>query len=122
VSFALIAVMLALVGTYGVLAYAVAQRTHEFGVRIAMGARASAIVWMVVRRTLALTALGVALGTIAAWYATRFLRTLLFETTPADPATFALVVTMVFVAALAAGIVPARRATAVDPLVALRHE
>ena len=122
VGFAFVAVVLALVGTYGVLAYSVAQRTHEIGVRVAMGARASAIVWMVVRRTLTLSAAGVGLGTLGAWLATRSLATLLFETTPTDAVTFALVIATIFMATLAAGIIPARRATEVDPLVALRHD
>ena len=121
-AFASLAVVLALIGTYGVLAYSVAQRTHELGLRLALGARASAILWMVLRRTLLLTAAGVALGVVGAVLTTRFLGTFLFETTPTDPATFAAVTIAIFVAALAAGWVPARRATRVDPLVALRHE
>lgn len=121
-AFASLAVVLALIGTYGVLAYSVAQRTHELGLRLALGARASAILWMVLRRTLLLTAAGVALGVVGAVLTTRFLGTFLFETTPTDPTTFAAVTIAIFVAALAAGWVPARRATRVDPLVALRRE
>jgi putative ABC transport system permease protein len=121
-TFAVLAVLLALVGTYGVLAYSVAQRTHEIGVRVALGARATTILWMVIRRTLLLSAAGVALGTLGAPLATRFLMTYLFETTPTDPRTFAGVSVLIVVAAFAAGFVPARRASRVDPLVALRHE
>jgi ABC-type antimicrobial peptide transport system permease subunit len=77
---------------------------------------------MVVRRTLTLSAAGVGLGTLGAWLATRSLATLLFETTPTDAVTFALVIATIFMATLAAGIIPARRATEVDPLVALRHD
>jgi predicted permease len=121
-AFAGLAVLLAVIGTYGLLAYAVAQRTHEIGVRVALGARPSAIVWMVIRRTMLLGAAGAALGTAGAWMTTRLLTRLLFETAPTDPAVFAGVTLAIFIAALVAGLVPARRATEVDPLVALRHE
>ena len=121
-AFGVLAVTLALVGTYGVIAYAVAQRNHEIGLRMALGARGASVVWLVIRRTLTLGMAGVVIGTSAAWLATRLLETVLFEVTPTDPATFAAVATTVFVAALLAGLVPARRATRVDPLVALRHE
>jgi predicted permease len=120
--FAALALMLAVVGTYGVLAYSVSQRTHEIGLRMALGARASTVLWMVIRRTLILSAAGVAIGTLGAWLATRLLTTFLFETTPTDAGTFTAVALTIFIAALAAGFVPARRATQVDPLVALRHE
>ena len=121
-AFALLAVVLALVGTYGVLAYSVAQRTHEIGLRRALGARDATVLWMVMRRTLVLSATGVAIGIAGAWFATRLLTAFLFETTPTDPTTFTVVALAIFVAALAAGMIPARRATQVDPLVALRHE
>jgi putative ABC transport system permease protein len=121
-TFALLALALAVVGTYGVLAYSVAQRTHEIGVRMALGAHHGAVVWMVVRRTLILTIIGVAIGTVGAWFTTRILTAFLFETTPTDPATFAIVTLTIGIAALVAGAVPARRAAQVDPLVALRHE
>jgi putative ABC transport system permease protein len=121
-TFAILAVALALVGTYGVLAYSVAQRTHEIGLRMALGARAAAVLWMVIRRTLILTVTGVAIGTVGAWLTTRLLTTFLFETTPTDPATFVGVALTIFIAALVAGAIPARRATRVDPLIALRHE
>jgi ABC-type antimicrobial peptide transport system permease subunit len=120
--FALLAVVLALVGTYGVIAYSVALRNHEIGLRMALGASDSSVVWLVIRRTLVLGATGVAVGTTAAWLVTRLLRSFLFETTPTDPATFGAGALIVFVAALLAGLIPARRATRVDPLVALRHE
>jgi ABC-type antimicrobial peptide transport system permease subunit len=121
-TFALLAVVLALVGTYGVIAYSVAQRHHEIGLRMALGARGSSVLWLVIRRTLMLGATGVIIGTAAASLATRLLEAFLFETTPTDPATFAAVALTVFLAALLAGLIPARRATRVDPLVALRHE
>jgi predicted permease len=121
-AFALLAVILALVGTYGLIAGCVAQRHHEIGIRMALGAHRRSVVWLVIRRTLMLGVAGVALGTAAAWLATRLLETFLFETTPTDPATFIAVALTVFVAAVLAGMIPARRATRVDPLVALRHE
>jgi putative ABC transport system permease protein len=120
--FALLALVLALVGTYGVLACSVAQRTHEIGVRMALGARGSSVLWMIVRRTLALAGAGVAIGMLGALLAVRVLAGFLFEIKPTDPGTFAGVALTILGAALAAGVIPARRATQVDPLVALRHE
>jgi len=121
-TFAVLALILAVVGIYGVLAYSVAQRTHEIGVRMALGARPRAVIWMVLRRTLWLGAAGIALGTAGAAAATRLLQPFLFETEPTDTTTFAAVALGMLVAALAAGALPARRATHIDPLVALRHE
>ena len=120
--FALLAVALALIGTYGVIAYSVAQRTHEIGLRIALGARDRSVLWLVVRRTLILSGTGVFIGALGAWMATRLLETFLFEITPTDPATFAVVAGIVFTAALLAGWIPGRRAIRIDPLTALRHE
>jgi predicted permease len=120
--FAVLAVALALIGTYGVIAYSVAERSHEIGLRMALGASAGGVVSMVLRRTGRLALAGVVIGTAAAWGATGFLRTLLFEITPTDPATFAAVILAIFAASMLAGTIPARRATRVDPLAALRHE
>jgi putative ABC transport system permease protein len=105
-----------------VLAYSVAQRTHEIGVRMALGARPRSVIWMVLRRSLWLGAAGVLLGTAGASAATRLLSPFLFETTPTDVSTFAAVAATMFTAAVAAGAIPARRATRIDPLTALRHE
>ena len=121
-TFAVLALLLAAVGVYGVIAYSVAQRTHEIGVRMALGARATAVVWMVLRGTVLMGAAGVLLGSAGAAAATRLLTPFLFETTPTDLATFAAVAVTMFAAALTAGAIPARRATRIDPLVALRHE
>ena len=118
---AALALLLALVGTYGVLAYSVAQRTREIGLRMALGAHRQSVLWMVMRRTLTLGITGILFGTIGALLATRLLTTFLFEITPTDPVTFAAVGTTILVAAVAAGLVPARRATLVDPVVALRE-
>ena len=119
---AVLALLLALVGTYGVLAYSVAQRTQEIGLRMALGAHRQSVLWMVIRHTLALGFTGILFGTIGALLATRLLKTFLFQITPTDPATYAAVGTTILIAAVAAGFVPARRATRVDPVVALRHE
>ena len=121
-TFAVLAVLLAVVGTYGVIAYSVAERSHEIGVRMALGARSGSVVWLVVRRTLLLASAGVAIGTAAAWMSTRLLESFLFEIRPTDPATFTAVALTVFLAAMLAGVLPARRATRVDPVVALRHD
>jgi putative ABC transport system permease protein len=120
--FATLALLLALVGTYGLLAYSVAQRTHEIGVRMALGASRKAVLWLVLRRTLLLAGAGVAIGTAGALATTRVLAAFLFRTEPTDPVTFASVALTIMTAAVAAGLIPARRATRVDPLVALRHE
>ncbi len=120
--FAVIAVVLSLIGTYGLIAYAVAQRTHEIGLRMALGADHSRLVWMVLRRTLVLAGAGVMLGTVTALAVARFLQAFLFEIAPTDPSTFAGVTLTILTAAGLAGVIPARRAARVDPLAALRHE
>jgi putative ABC transport system permease protein len=120
--FAVLALALALVGTYGVIAYSVAQRRHEIGLRVALGAARGSIVWMVLRRTMLLATAGVGLGAGAAWSLTQLLQTFLYDITPTDPATFAGVSGLIFAAALLAGGIPAGRAARVDPLEALRHE
>lgn len=114
--------ILALVGTYGVVANSVAQRSHEIGLRMALGAGDSSVLWMVIRRTLMLGATGVVIGTTAAWLVTRLLGTFLFETTPTDPRTFMAGAATIFAAAILAGLISATRATRIDPLLALRHE
>ena len=120
--FSMLALLLAAVGIYGVLAYSVAERTHEIGIRMALGAETGDVLRMVLRRTLLLAGAGVALGTVGALAVTRVLAKFLFEVKPADPATFAVVALALVGVAAAAGWIPARRATAVDPIVALRYE
>jgi predicted permease len=120
--FATVAVLLAAIGIYGVMAYSVARRTREIGIRMALGAARADVIGLVVRQSLTLTAVGIALGLVGAAVVTRYLSGLLFGLTPLDPTTFVgVAVTFAFVATLAAA-VPARRATRVDPLVALRYE
>jgi putative ABC transport system permease protein len=116
------ALLLAAIGIYGVLAYAVTERTREIGIRVAIGAVPRDVVRMVVRRTLALTVPGVLIGVLASLALTRVLSGLLFQVKATDPGTFVAVGAVLLLAALAAAIVPARRATRVDPLIALRHE
>jgi putative ABC transport system permease protein len=121
-SFSVMALLLASIGIYGVLANSVAERTHEIGIRMALGADEKDVLWMVVRRTLMLAGSGVLIGTISALAATRVLAKLLFEVTPTDPATFLGVTGILVMVALMAAWAPAQRAARVYPVVALRHE
>ena len=118
--FAGVALVLALVGIYGVLSYSVQQSTREIGIRMALGARRETVVRMVVARAARLALAGVAVGLALAWFATRALASLLHEVSATDPATFAAMAVLLLGAALLAGYLPARRATAVDPVTALR--
>jgi putative ABC transport system permease protein len=121
-AFAGIAFVIATVGIYGVISYAVSRRTHEIGVRMALGAQRSDVLRMVIWRGMSLTLVGVTLGVAAALALTRVLKNLLFEVSVTDPATFALIALLLVSVALIASYIPARRATKVDPLQALRHE
>lgn len=116
------ALALGVIGIYGVLSYAVSQRTAELGVRIALGASPAAVVWMVVREGAVLAAMGIVVGAVAALALTRFLRSQLYEVSPSDPVAFTATAVLLFAVALAASYVPARRAARVDPMVALRAE
>jgi putative ABC transport system permease protein len=120
--FALVALGLAAIGIYGVLANTVAQRTHEIGLRMALGADARAVTWSVLSRALALMAIGVAIGTAGALALTRVMAGLLYEVRPTDAATFAASAVLLAGIAVIASLVPAWRATRVDPLIALRAE
>jgi putative ABC transport system permease protein len=118
--FAGAALLLAVIGIYGVIAYSVAQRSHEVGIRRALGAQDADILWPVVGQGLALTLAGVALGIGGALAMTRVMTSLLFHTSAIDPATFAAVVLLVVLVAFAAGYIPAQRAARIDPATALR--
>jgi len=120
--FAVAALVLAVVGIYGVMGYAVAQRTHEIGVRMALGARRIEVVRMVVRQGMATALVGIAVGAAAALGLTRVMGSLLYETAPTDGPTFAVVCSVLAAAAFLACCLPALRASKVDPVVALRYE
>jgi putative ABC transport system permease protein len=121
-SFALLALILTTVGLYGSIAYSVAQRTHEIGIRMALGAGRGDVVRTVISDGMFVGGAGLAIGMPLAVAATRLIRSLLYGVSPGDPATFVLVALILMAVALIAGYLPARRATKVDPMVALRYE
>jgi putative ABC transport system permease protein len=121
-AFAGLALVLATVGLYGVMSYLVTQRTHEIGVRMALGAEPGQVLGMVLRRGMLLAAIGLGVGLVGAVFATRLLESQLYDVKPADPMSLAAVVVLLAVVALCASMVPALRGTRVDPVVALRTE
>jgi ABC-type antimicrobial peptide transport system permease subunit len=121
-SFGVLATLLAAIGLYGVMAYMVARRTREIGVRMALGAARSDVVWLVMKEVLVLTAIGIGVGLPAAWGLTYFVKSQLYGIQPNDAVTMALAVVGIAVVAMVSGYVPARRATMVDPMRALRWE
>jgi putative ABC transport system permease protein len=121
-SFAVIALVLAGVGVYGVMAYSVSQRTQEIGVRMALGATVESVFRLVLGQAMRLVLIGVVIGLVAAGVLSRLLETLLFETEPIDPATFALTALVLITVATLASYVPARRGTRIAPTDALRTE
>jgi ABC-type antimicrobial peptide transport system permease subunit len=120
--FGALALLLACIGLYGVMAHGVARRTNEIGIRMALGARGGNIAWMVLRETLILVGVGLALGVPAALFAGRLVSSQLFELRGADPWTLIGAAVVLTVVAMLAGYIPARRASRVDPLTALRYE
>jgi putative ABC transport system permease protein len=122
VGFAVLALAISAVGVYGTINYSVAMRTHEIGIRMALGAERGDVLAMILRQGLALTAAGVVAGLAGAWLATRALETLLFGIRPGDGVSFACGSGVLVLTVLLAALIPARRATRVDPMAALRCE
>jgi ABC-type antimicrobial peptide transport system permease subunit len=120
--FAVLAVVLASLGIYSIVSHAVAARTREIGLRVALGASARGVVWLALRQTLLLSVCGLALGLSAAVALTRLMESLLFGVSASDPLTFAAVAALFLAIAAWAGYIPARRAARVDPMTALRYE
>jgi ABC-type antimicrobial peptide transport system permease subunit len=120
-SFALPGLFLAALGIYGVISYSVTQRTQEIGIRMALGASLARVQMDVVKATLQLALIGIAIGTIASFAVSRLIASLLFGTNPTDPVTFAGMVVVLGTIALLAGYIPARRASRINPTVALRN-
>jgi ABC-type antimicrobial peptide transport system permease subunit len=121
-AFASLALVLAAIGIFGVLSYAMEQRTRELGIRLALGAQRADVLWLVARETAPMVASGLIVGLGAALVLTRFVRTILYEISPNDPATFAVVAITLATVAVAGALVPARRASRVDPVIAIRSE
>jgi putative ABC transport system permease protein len=120
--FALLALILAAVGIYGVIAYAVAQRTNEIGIRMALGARRTGILKLILAESLQIVLIGLGIGLVASFGLMRLLSSLLYEVKANDPIIFVAVSVVLLVAAIAAAYVPARRASRIDPIVALRYD
>jgi len=121
-AFAVLALVIACVGLYGTMAYGVARRTSEIGIRMALGARQGTVMWMVLREACVLAALGLAAGVPMAFATSRVVQSLLFDTRPNDPAALSGAVTILLCTALLAGYGPARRASRISPTIALRQD
>jgi len=120
--FGVLSLTMACIGLYGMMAYAVTRRTSEIGIRMALGAQRGRIIWMVLREVLALSVVGLLIGSVAVWQTTAFLKSFLFGLKPNDPLTLASAALILIACAVLAGYVPARRASRIDPMVAVRQE
>ena len=120
--FGALALLLACIGIYGIMAYAVSGRTSEIGIRMALGAQRNDVLWLVLRESLLLIGIGVAISVPLVFGSAKLIGSLLFGLTPADPVALALATALMFAVATVASYIPARRATKVDPMVALRYE
>jgi ABC-type antimicrobial peptide transport system permease subunit len=121
-AFGLLATLLSVIGLYGVMAYTVARRTREIGVRMALGAKQADVVWLVMREVLVLVGSGIALGLVSAFAASKIVASQLYGVAATDPLTIAAAAAVLAGVAMVAGYVPARRATRVNPVLALRYE
>ena len=120
-SFATLGLLLAAIGIYGVISYSVTQRTQEIGIRMALGATMANVQFSVFAKTLRLAFIGIIIGAIASLFVSRAIAALLFNTAPSDPIAFAAMVLLIGGVALLAGYIPARRASRINPMVALRN-
>jgi putative ABC transport system permease protein len=121
-AFGVLALLLAAIGVYGIISYGVTQRTQEIGIRLALGAQGHEVLGMIVRHGAVLAGVGLAVGLVTALALTRLLSTLLFQVSPTDPPTFAIGAVLLAMVALLAALLPAMRASRVDPVIALRYE
>jgi ABC-type antimicrobial peptide transport system permease subunit len=120
--FGILAALLACIGIYGVVSYSVTRRTNEFGIRVALGAQRASVLWVVQRETLLLAIAGIVIGLALALAASKLVESLLFGIEPTDPFSIGFSIVAMTAVALLAGYLPARRATRIDPLLALRYE
>jgi ABC-type antimicrobial peptide transport system permease subunit len=120
-AFAALGLILASLGIYGVISYSVTRQTQEIGIRMALGATAATVQFAVIAKTLRLALIGIVMGTVASFFMARGIATLLFGTEPTDPAAYTGMILLLSVVALIAGYIPARRASHIDPMIALRN-